>query len=82
MKKFLLTILSLVALVATGYTTESRAATADALAVVTTPAEGDAVEQFTEMLVTFNKPVYDQSKTASLYNADGTLVITKLDEKK
>ena len=76
MKKFLLTILSFVALVATGYTTESKAATADALAVVTTPAEGDAVEQFTEMLVTFNKAVYDQTKDASLYKADGTKVST------
>lgn len=42
----------------------------------TTPAEGEEVEQFTEMIVTFNKPIYDQNKDASLYNADGTLVTT------
>ena len=44
--------------------------------VSTTPAEGEEVEQFTEMIVTYNKPVYDQNKDASLYNADGTLVAT------
>ncbi|MBO7318029.1 MAG: hypothetical protein J6U43_04835, partial [Bacteroidales bacterium] len=42
----------------------------------TTPAEGTEVEQFTEKIVTYNKPVYDQNKDASLYNADGTLVST------
>ena len=59
MKKFLLTILSLVALVATGYTTESRAATADALAVVKmTPESGSTVPNIYEILIEFNKEVW------------------------
>ena len=47
------------------------------LAVATsTPAEGEEVESFSEMVVEFNKAVYvaDNSKNAMLYNADGTLV--------
>ncbi|MBR3951479.1 MAG: hypothetical protein IKJ79_06210 [Bacteroidaceae bacterium] len=47
------------------------------LAVVkTTPAEGEEVESFSEIIVEFNKPVYDQDKAASLYSADGTKVAT------
>ena len=47
------------------------------LAVATsTPAEGEEVESFNEMVVEFNKAVYvaDNGKKAMLYNADGTLV--------
>ena len=48
-----------------------------ALAVVkTTPAEGEEVESFSEMIVEFNKPVADFGKTISLFNADGTKVST------
>lgn len=42
----------------------------------TTPAEGEEVESFSEIIVEFNKPVYDQDKAASLYSADGTKVAT------
>ena len=42
----------------------------------TTPAEGEEVESFSEMIVEFNKPVADFGKTISLFNADGTKVST------
>ena len=80
MKKFLLTILSLVALVATGYTTESRAATADALAVVKmTPESGSTVPNIYEILIEFNKEVWYDFMTGYqpvLKNEAGETVVT------
>ncbi len=48
------------------------------LAIVnTTPAEGEEVASFTEMIVEFNKPAYNfGEKVATLYDANGTRIAT------
>ena len=58
------------------FSIKSQEAPAPLAVVTTTPAEGAEVESFSEIVVEFNKPVYDQDKAASLYSADGTKVAT------
>lgn len=62
----------------TAKTTIKFSVVAPALAVVaSTPAEGEEVESFSEMVVEFNKPVWFTSfGNAKLYDAEGTAVAT------